>query len=194
MSFETTLTDLWVKSERFFREIKVGFPEGTKEFLLKVCYDVHVWMSTHYMAVIALAVTAVVFLGFLFYLSSVKDKLKNALSCNEVLQLKNNEAYSELFITLDDLRVTEKNMNYLSINYDTLKLRYEELSKEIEYLEEGLEDEKSRVEDLEQVVSELEDELDMFNAKTERKDKEIQRLRELVDSYEELTEELTEAA
>lgn len=78
MSIESTITQLYLKVEGIFREVKTGFPEGLKQYLLNQCHDVYVWIGTHHMALSALAVSTVVGLSLGAYYS-FKKKLSREL-------------------------------------------------------------------------------------------------------------------
>lgn len=99
MSIEATITQLYLKVEGIFREVKTGFPEGLKQYLLNQCHDVYVWIGVHHMALSALAVSTVVGLSLGAYYS-FKKKLSRELT----------DASDEITKLNSDLEQTRKDL------------------------------------------------------------------------------------
>lgn len=216
MSLLQTFIDLEQKIETALKEVRVGFPEGLKQQLLAWGYDVGVWMSAHYMEVIAsLAVALLLVIGLFSFILWTQHKSEVRL----INQLKHMtldcvfykrarqiwyKAHSEAVLELDEMT---EHRNVLLSEIEALERRVDELDNsetdlkiKVEELESEISDQAVEISELEDRVDDLKCDRDHFVDKCDEKDEEIseledeiEQLRELNTTYSELVEKLDAA-
>lgn len=200
MSFTTGFIDLYLRVENYIKEIRVGFPEGLKVYLLSLCNDVGAWLSVHYMTVIVLAVTTAL-LSLVVYgswkINALNAKYQKALddvqawkeSRNRFVKWYQNASFeaTRLGVEIYDL-TTEHESTVARLEYRITELEeerdealsdYQEAANDRDYYESELDDMRSERDEAQSEVDSL----------TER----VETLASINDTYKELVENLEAA-
>lgn len=200
MSFTTGFIDLYLRVENYIKEIRVGFPEGLKVYLLSLCNDVGAWFSVHYMTVIVLAVTTAL-LSLVVYGSwkyhELHNKYLRALEDRDMLK-RSRERWVQWY----DSASKRADANYyklvdVTVELDSVKAELEYRITELEEeRDEAITDYQEAANDRDFYESELEDarnERDEAQSEVESLTERVETLESVNETYKDLVHELEAA-